>query len=67
MTSYESSLEGWLFVEFVALIFLFYIQKKMEEKGLFATYTLHVFLDELNVIECFMEPGRDSIQGEVRC
>ena len=65
MTSSESSLEGKLFVEFVALIYLSYIQKKMEEKGLFATYTLHELLDELDVIECFMEPGKAPIQGEV--
>jgi len=55
MTSSESSLEGKLFVEFVALIYLSYIQKKMEEKGLFAAYTLHELLDELDVIECFMD------------
>ena len=65
MTSSESSLEGKLFVEFVALIYLSYIQKKMEEKGLFATYTLHELLDELDVIECFMKPGKAPIQGEV--
>ena len=65
MTSSESSLEGKLFVEFVALIYLSYIQKKMEEKGLFATYTLHELLDELDVIECFMEPGKTPIQGEI--
>ena len=65
MTSSESSLEGKLFVEFIALIYLSYIQKKMEEKGLFATYTLHELLDELDVIECFMEPGKSLIQGEV--
>ena len=65
MTSSESSLEGKLFVEFIALIYLSYIQKKMEEKGLFATYTLHELLDELDVIECFMEPGKAPIQGEI--
>ena len=59
------SLDGKLFVEFVALIYLSYIQKKMEENGLFATYTLHELLDELDVIECFMEPGKAPIQGEV--
>ncbi len=65
MTSSESSLEGKLFVEFVALIYLSYIQKKMEEKGMFTNYTMHELLDELDVIECFMEPGKAPIQGEV--
>ncbi len=45
MTSSESSLDRKLFVKFVALIYLAYIQKKMEGKGLFAAYTLHELLD----------------------
>ena len=65
LTSSESSLEGKLFVEFVALIYLSYIKKKMEETGLFAKYTMHELLDELDVIECFTEPGKSPIQGEV--
>ena len=65
LTSSESSLEGKLFVEFVALIYLSYIKKKMEDAGLFANYTMHELLDELDVIECFQEPGKAPIQGEV--
>ena len=65
LTSSESSLEGKLFVEFVALIYLSYIKKKMEETGLFSKYTMHELLDELDVIECFQEPGKAPIQGEV--
>jgi len=65
LTSSESSLEGKLFVEFVALIYLSYIKKKMEETGLFSRYTMHELLDELDVIECFTEPGKAPIQGEV--
>ena len=65
MTSSESSLERKLFVAFVALIYLSYIQKRMEEKGLFSTYTMHELLNELDVIECLMEPGKAPIQGEV--
>ena len=65
MNSSEASLEGKLFVEFIALIYLSYIQKKMDEKGLFGKYTMHELLDELDVIECFTEPGKAPIQGEV--
>ena len=65
LTSSESSLEGKLFVEFVALIYLSYIKKKMEEKNLYTEYTMHELLDELDVIECFTEPGKAAIQGEV--
>lgn len=65
LVSSESSLEGKFFVEFVALIYLSYLKKKMEENGLFAQCTLHELLDELDVIECFVEPGKTPIQGEV--
>ena len=65
LTSSELSLEGKLFVEFVALIYLSCIQKKMEGAGLFSRYTMHELLDELDVIECFTEPGKAPIQGEV--
>ncbi len=65
MVSSETGIEGKLFVEFVALIYLSYIKQKMEEKGLFSKYTMHQLLDELDVIECFTEPGKAPIQGEV--
>ncbi len=65
LTSSESSLEGKLFVEFVALIYLSYIKKMMEDARLFSRYTMHELLDELDVIECFTEPGKAPIQGEV--
>ena len=65
LTSSESSLEGKLFVEFVALIYLSYIKKKMDDAGLFSRYTMHELLDELDVIECFQEPGKAPIHGEV--
>lgn len=63
--SSETGLEGKLFVEFVALIYLSHIKQEMEEKGLFSKYTMHQLLDELDVIECFTEPGKAPIQGEV--
>lgn len=65
LTSSESALDGKLFVEFVALIYLSYIKKKMEEKELFGKYTMQELLDELDVIECFQQPGNAPIQGEV--
>jgi|LSQX01.1.fsa_nt_gb transposase len=65
LVSSESSLEGKLFVEFIALIYLSYIKKKMEEKKMFGKYTMHEMLDELDVIECFKEPGKGLRTGEV--
>ena len=65
MTSSECSLDGKLFVEFVALIYLSYIQMKVEEKGLFAKSTMHELSDELDVIECFMELGKAPIRVSI--
>ncbi len=53
LVSSELSLDGKLFVEFVALIYLSYIKKQMQEHALFKKYTLQGLLDELEVIECF--------------
>ena len=49
LTSSESSLEGKLFVEFVASIYLSYINKKMEDGHLYSRYTMRELLDELDV------------------
>ena len=65
LVSSETSLEGKLFVEFIALIYLSYIKQMMDEKHMFNNYTMHGLLDELDVIECFTEPGKAPIQGEV--
>jgi hypothetical protein len=63
--SSEQSLEGKLFVQFVALIFLSYITKKMHDNNLFKDHTLQQILDELDVIECFEVPGRQLQAGEI--
>ena len=41
------------------------IKKKMEEAGLLSKYTMYELFDELDVIECFTEPRKAPIQGEV--
>lgn len=65
LVSSEQSLEGKLFVEFVALIYLSYIKKQMEEADLFKNYTLQRVLDKLDVIECFEAPGQKLRVGEI--
>lgn len=65
LTSSESALEGKLFVEFIALIYLSYIKKHMEISHLFGDYTMNELMDELDVIECFKEPGKSTVIGEV--
>ena len=65
LVSSEQSLDGKLFVEFIALIYLSYIKKAMQENLLFNKYTLQGLLDQLDVIECFRRPGRDLQLGEI--
>lgn len=65
LVSSEQSLDGKLFVEFIALIYLSYIKKAMQQKLLFGRYTLNGILDQLDVIECFGRPGHDLMLGEV--
>ena len=63
--SSEENLEGKLFVQFVALIFLSYINKAMSDHNLFKDYTLQELLDDLDVIECFEQPGHKPHVGEI--
>jgi len=63
--SSELSLNGKLFVEFIALIYLSYVKKKMQDAKLFETWTLQGLLDELDTIELFEAPEHGRILGEV--
>ena len=65
LVSSEQSLEGKIFVEFVALIYLAYIKKQMQDKDLFKKYTMTELLDEFDVIECFEQPGHDLRVSEM--
>lgn len=65
LVSSETSLSGKLFVEFVALIYLSYIKKQMQDNNLFKDYTMQQVLDKLDVIECFENPGDKLRVGEV--
>ena len=62
--SSEKSLDGKLFVQFMALIFLSCITRKMQEKKLFKKFTMQELLDELDVIECFEVPKQKLQIGE---
>ena len=65
LVSNEQSLEGKLFVEFVALIYLSHIKKVMQEKELFKKYTMQEMLDKLDLIESFEAPGQKPFIGEM--
>ena len=65
LVSSERNLDGKLFVEFVALILISYINRKMQDLGLYKDYTMQQLLDKLDVIECFLSPGHDLRVGEI--
>jgi len=64
--SSEQSLDGKLFGQFIALIFLSCITKKMQENNLFKNHTLQKVPDEFDIIECFEVPGQQLQVGETR-
>lgn len=63
--SSEQSLNGKLFVEFIALIILSYIKKRMQSTGLFKNITMQELLDELDIIEGFEQAGHQLYAGEM--
>jgi transposase len=65
LVSSEKSLDGKLFVQFVALIYLSYIKKQMQVTDFLKKYTLPGMLDKLDFIECFEQPGRTLRVGEI--
>jgi transposase len=65
LVSSEQSLDGKLFVAFIALIYLSYIKKQMQAKKLYKNYTLGSLLDKLDVIECFEYSGKKLRVGEL--
>lgn len=63
--SSEESLEGKIFVQFIALIYLSYIKKAMNDNDLFKRYTIQELLDEFDVIERYEQPGHRYRISEV--
>lgn len=63
--SSAENLDGKLFVQFVALMYLAYIDKAMRDYNLYKDYTLQGLLDELDVIERYEQPGKKHHVGEM--
>lgn len=63
--SSELSLNGKLFVEFIALIYLSWISQAMQKAKLYEQWTLPDLLDELELIEVLEAPEQGRILGEV--
>ncbi|SJZ89072.1 hypothetical protein SAMN05660900_01744, partial [Megasphaera cerevisiae DSM 20462] len=65
LVSSETGLDGKIFVTFVALILISYLDQKMKQANLYKSYTLHQMLDKLDVIECFEDAGHSLRIGEL--
>jgi len=63
--STEGSLEGKLFVQFVALSYISRIHQVMTENDLYKDYSISTMLDELYVIESFRYPGKKTHYSEI--
>jgi len=61
----ERNLDGKLFVQFVAHMFVSSIDKTMKERDLYRTYTMTDLLDTLDVIEQFQILGESPYMGEI--
>jgi transposase len=63
--SSEESLEGKVFVQFVALMLISWIHKVLKEEGLYKNWTMQHLLDELDCIERYEQEGKRTNYGEV--
>ena len=63
--SSDLSLDGKLFVEFIALIYISYLHKAILDAHLYSKYTMHELLDEFEVIERFEREGHAPQLGEM--
>ncbi len=50
-------------MEFVALIYLSYVKKKVQDAGLFEKWTLQGLFDKLDTIERFESPEHGRLLG----
>ena len=63
--STEESLEGKLFVQFIALTFVSYIHQIMIKNDLYKNYSMSSLLDELDVIEIFEYSSKKTHYSEI--
>ena len=63
--SSEENLEGKLFLQFVALIYIAYVKRAMDNAGLFKSKTMQEVFDDLDVIEKLQVPGEKAYYSEI--
>lgn len=65
LVSSEKSLDGKIFIEFIALILISHLDHRMKLSELYKKYTLHQLIDKLDVIECFENTDHSLRIGEI--
>jgi transposase len=65
LVSSEQSLDGKLFVEFIALVIMSHIKKQMHAAEMFRKFTMQEMLDQIDLIECYEMKGRAPRYGEI--
>ena len=63
--SSEESLEGKIFIQFVALIYISFIHQIMSNNNLYKNYSMASLLDEIDVIEIFEYKGKKNHVSEI--
>jgi transposase len=63
--SSEENLEGKIFLQFIALIYVSYVKRAMDKAELFKNRTLQELFDDLDVIEKYHAPGETAYYGEI--
>lgn len=61
----EKNLDGKIFTEFVALILISHLDRKMKEAKLYENYSMPQLLDKLDVLECFEDENHKLRIGEL--
>ncbi len=65
LVSYEQNLEGKLFIQFVAHMFVAAIDKTMKDKDLYRSYSLTDLLDTLDMLKQYQIPGKQPYVDEI--
>jgi len=63
--SSEENLDGKLFVQFIALMILAYIDKAMRNHSHYKNFTLQGLIYEIDIVERFERPGKKPHVGEM--
>jgi len=63
--SSDKSLDGKMFVEFIALSIMSDMMRRMQDARIFRKYTMIEMLDQIDVIECFEQEGKERWYGEM--